>query len=92
MKIVSAFKMKGFSGFGNSPVKAADEALLEASKMGSDESAETIANIDVMRYARVREKDNSNNNKNTKKKDYKKSLKYRLSGKAGRAKMDKKNN
>tara|TARA_A100000172_G_C2959839_1_gene82080 strand:+ start:61 stop:312 length:252 start_codon:yes stop_codon:yes gene_type:complete len=82
--------MKGFSGF-KSPVKAADEALLEASKMGSEESAETIANIDVMRYARVREEGSSNKNKDTKKKDYKKSLKYRLSGKAGRAKMDKKN-
>jgi hypothetical protein len=39
------FKMKGFSGFGEgtnkSPVKAADESLLEASKMGSDEVAET---------------------------------------------------
>ena len=37
--------MKGFSGFGegtnDSPVKAADEALVEASKMGSDEVAET---------------------------------------------------
>ena len=37
--------MKGFSGFGegtnDSPVKAADEALVEAAKMGSDEVAET---------------------------------------------------
>ena len=84
------YKMKGFSGF-KSPVKAADEALLEASKMGSDESAQTIANIDVMKYARVRQGGSSDKNKDTKKKDYKKSLKYRLSGKAGRAKMDKKN-
>jgi len=40
-----AFKMKKFSGFGNgtkrSPVKAADKSLVEASKMGSDEVAET---------------------------------------------------
>jgi len=39
------FKMKGFSGFGEgtnkSPVKAADESLVEAAKMGSDEVAET---------------------------------------------------
>ena len=45
MKKVSAFKMKGFSGFGDgtgvSPVKAADEGLIEASKMGSEEAAET---------------------------------------------------
>ena len=37
--------MKGFSGFGDgtgsSPVKAADEGLIEASKMGSDEVSET---------------------------------------------------
>ena len=85
--------MKGFSGF-KSPIKAADQALLEASKMGSDQSAETIANIDVMKYARVKQGGGSydDENKDTKKKDYKKSLKYRLSGKKGRSKMDKKNN
>ena len=37
--------MKGFSGFGDgtnrSPVKAADEGLIEAAKMGSDEVAKT---------------------------------------------------
>ena len=40
-----AFKMKKFSGFGDgtgqSPVKAADESLLEAAKMGSEDVAET---------------------------------------------------
>jgi len=40
-----AFKMKKFSGFGDgtkrSPAKAADESLLEAAKMGSDDVAET---------------------------------------------------
>tara|TARA_R110001583_G_scaffold145682_1_gene297674 strand:- start:228 stop:482 length:255 start_codon:yes stop_codon:yes gene_type:complete len=82
MKKVSAFKMKGFSGFGDgtgvSPVKAADEGLIEASKMGSEEAAETTRqmgeNISDMfseaiknRKGKEEEDDDSssNNNNNT---------------------------
>ena len=84
MKKVSAFKMKGFSGFGDgtgvSPVKAADEGLIEASKMGSEEAAETTRQMgenisDMMSEAiknrKGKEEDdsgddtNNNNNNNT---------------------------
>ena len=79
MKKVSAFKMKGFSGFGDgtgvSPVKAADEGLIEASKMGSEEAAETTRqmgeNISDMfseaiknRKGKEEEGDDSSNNNN----------------------------
>ena len=58
--------MKGFSGFGdgtnNSPVKAADEGLIEASKMGSDEVSETTRqmgqNIASMMSEAVKSKGN----------------------------------
>ena len=60
--------MKGFSGFGEgtnkSPVKAADEALVEASKMGSDEVAETTRqmgqNIASMMSEAVKSKGSKN--------------------------------
>lgn len=71
--------MKGFSGFGDgtgvSPVKAADEGLIEASKMGSEEAAETTRqmgeNISDMfseaiknRKGKEEEGDDSSNNNN----------------------------
>jgi len=50
-----AYKMKGFSGFKESPVKAADEALLDASdSMYSEDTAETIANIDPLKGVSLR--------------------------------------
>ena len=63
--------MKGFSGFGEgtnkSPVKAADEALVEASKMGSDEVAETTRqmgqNIASMMSEAVKSKGSKNKEK-----------------------------
>ena len=77
MKKVSAFKMKGFSGFGDgtgsSPVKAADEALIEASKMGSEEAAEAtkqmgenISNMlsEAVKNRKDKKKDDSVNNNN----------------------------
>jgi hypothetical protein len=37
-----AFKMKGFSGFGNSPLKKADAALVEIAGTADDEAHETM--------------------------------------------------
>tara|TARA_R100001480_G_C4718280_1_gene179603 strand:+ start:81 stop:1067 length:987 start_codon:yes stop_codon:yes gene_type:complete len=69
------FKMKGFSGFGDgtnrSPVKAADEGLIEAAKMGSDEVAKTtrqmgnnLANM-VSRIGGNNDKDNDKDKDNS---------------------------
>jgi len=81
MKKVSAFKMRGFSGFGDgtgvSPAKAADEGLIEASKMGSEEAAETTRQMgdnisdmfsEAIKNRKGKEEDdpaNNNNNNNT---------------------------
>tara|TARA_R100001163_G_C5023830_1_gene165930 strand:+ start:322 stop:594 length:273 start_codon:yes stop_codon:yes gene_type:complete len=70
---------------GVSPAKAADEALIEASKMGSEEAAETIANIDPISDFGVSSSEKTGDKKS------KNNLLYRLAGPAGRAKMDAKN-
>ena len=72
--------MKGFSGFGGnakkSPAKAADESLLEASKMGSDQVAETtrqmgrnladmVSSISVEKEEKSNKKKKGNNNSPT---------------------------
>ena len=87
-----AYKMKGFSGFKESPVKAADEGLLEASDgMYSDKTEEVISNIDPLRGVSLggggEEEDPEDKTKKTKKKKGK-GLLYFLAGPAGRAKMD----
>jgi len=87
-----AYKMKGFSGFKDSPVKAADEGLVEsAGSMYSDKTAETIANIDPTSGLSLgrdgEEEDPEDKTKKTKKKKGK-GLLYFLAGPAGRAKMD----
>ena len=71
MKKESGFKMKGFSGFKASPVKAADKALLEAAKKmgGSKEEIE----VRVAEYIRQGKSD-----KNLPTKEEKKLLKEAL--------------
>ena len=79
--------MKGFSGFGGnakkSPTKAADESLLEASKMGSDQVAETtrqmgenlanmVSSIDVSSDKKTKKNKKGNDNSPNK---------FKLSGK-----------
>ena len=90
-----AYKMKGFSGFKDSPVKAADEGLVEsAGSMYSDKTAETIASIDPTSGLSLggggkEEEDPEDKTKKTKKKKGKGLLHF-LAGAAGRAKMDSK--
>ena len=85
-----AYKMKGFSGFKDSPVKEADEGLVaSAGNMYSDKTAETIASINPtisLGGGEKEEEDPEDKTKKTKKKKGK-GLLYFLAGPAGRAKM-----
>lgn len=87
------YKMKGFSGFGNSPLKKADATLVEIAGTADDEAYETIDKMNeniAEHIASVGNYAKKDSTKKPPKKKKGKGLGYFLAGPMGRANMDSK--
>tara|TARA_R110001599_G_scaffold287151_1_gene489675 strand:- start:130 stop:408 length:279 start_codon:yes stop_codon:yes gene_type:complete len=87
----SPYKMRGFPGFGNSPLREADAALVETAGTADDEAYETMNKMSeniAEHIASVGEYSKKDSTKKPPKKKKGKGLGYFLAGPTGRANMD----
>ena len=90
---ISPYKMRGFPGFGNSPLREADAALVETAGTADDEAHETINKMSENigeHIASIGKHVSKDSKKKPSKKKKGKGLGYFLAGPEGRANIDNK--